>query len=358
VVEPKKVYAREMRFKGAFSNIGLDIGSFQVKLAQYKSRGGQIYLHQYGIYPLSEGVVEGGRVIDPETLGNQLRWIVRQRRFKKNKVNLCVSSQNVILRHVVFPMMSSKEIPDALRWEAEKHIMIPPEDAVIDYIQLGERVVEGKQVIEVLLVAVPKDVVNSYIEAVTRAGLYPEVVEIEPFSLQRTIQQTFEGRPMGPEPFLLLDIGGDGSSLLVLQGGNYCFSRTFNVGTFDFCRRVSELNEVDLETARRMVFGLDAFSVEGMTEVADELVQQIRRSLDYIVYKMRRLERDFNSLYLCGGGTFIEGLNKYLEQQLGVEINNFNPLSFVNLDRRFMQIESEQNLLSIASGLALRGWVL
>ena len=349
-----------LRFKGRYSNIGLDIGSAQVKLIQFKRKKGRVALHQYGIFPLPGGAVEGGRIADPLVLAVRLKQYLRRRGLHKNRVNLCIGGASVIHRQILLPAMTAREIPQAIRWEAEKQVMFPLDEAVIDHACIGERVVDGKTVSEVVLVATPKEVVNSYIELVTRVGLYPEVIEIEPFALHRAIRSSaaFAGNPLR-DNLLVLDIGGESSDLLVLEKGGYSFSRVLNVGVHHFLHRVVETAAVDLEKARRIVFETGPFEMEAVLQVADDLSRQIRRSLEYYALEMWHQEQEFERIVICGGGASIPGLGAFLGHELKVEPQPYPFPDGVDCGDRFRveELHRDGKMLQIACGLALRGWL-
>ncbi len=348
-------------YKGRFSNIGLDLGSSQVKYVQFKGERRGIQVHQYGIYEIPEGVIEGGRVADPVLLTSRLKWMLGRRRLHKKKVNLSIGGQSVILRQFFLPPMSSRELANAVRWEAEKQVMVPLNQMVMDYACLGVREVDGKKVMEVALVAVPREVVEEYISVITGAGFYPEVIEIEPFALQRSVYylQRFVSE-QELQDGIVIDIGGESSTLLVMEKGRYSFSRTLNIGVNHFTRRAMESLQVDADTAQRSVFGKDSFSLEGVLEVADELCTQIKRSMEYFVYEMRHLEKEFAEMYYCGGGFRIKELWPFLGRELKIIPVHFNPLPAISRGRQSMHpsLQEEGNFLAVAQGLALRGWII
>lgn len=359
------------RVKKKTSNIGLDLGSEQIKMVQLRNHGGYPQLEKYRINQVPEGAVEEGKVEDLSLLSGRLRWMSRSQRFRTKRVNMCINPQTEILRQVFMPKMAPKELPNAVRWEAEKHIMMPLEDVVLDYFTLGERTVEGKTALEVVLVAVPKEVVNGYLQAVTRAGLYPEAVEIEALSLQRVIGMAFHsGEGKSEEAnnpsqhyqdsnYLILDIGGDFSTLLFMERGTYAFSRTINTGTKHFEDRVAEAQGLDLEKSRRLVFGRDPFQWKEVQEMAEELLDQIQRSLEFFFYNMSHGEKEIDALLLCGGGVFIEELASFLEEGINTSTRLFDPLQLFQRNNNFDPTELARHgpLLGVASGLALRGWL-
>lgn len=346
-------------FKGRYSSIGLDLGSSQIKLMQLRQERGQIILHQCGIYHLPEEAIVDGRINDQAQLADHLAKIFQQRRCHRNRVNLCISSQAIILRQMELPKMAPRELPAALRFQAEKEIMIPLDEAVVDYIELGERFADGKAVLDVAVVAVPKDVVTGYLNVITEAGLIPDAIEIEPLALQRVFPFSGAGTgEAGGGLRVIIDLGGESSTITFLEHGNFRFARTLNIGVNHFCRRIAEEEASNFESAHSLLFGNDPFSVKGMQGVADELVSQVRRSLDFYTYNVSPVPKDIETVYFCGGGASIEQLPAFLGFELKIEPKLIQPFSFIESDRRFIKkdLEREGHLLNVAAGLALRGW--
>lgn len=360
VEEEQVVEAPPAHFRRRYSRIGLDLGSSQVKLVQLKHRRSSICLHQFAIYDLPPGAITSGRITDRELLAERLSWVMKRRRFYKNRVNLCIGSQAVILRHLQLPRLAPRELSAAVRFEAEKRIMIPLEEAVIDYAVLGERVVEGNELYDLALVAAPKDAINDYLSVILQAGLYPDVIETESFALQRVLPLICAdfSKP-GQEALMLLDLGFEGSNLVVFDEGSFSFARTLNVGMQQFCKHISERRGIDSEAARRLLFSSDPFDVEGFQEIADELVTQIRRSLQFYLYNVGHDHKEIRTLFLCGGGAVINRLPSFLGFELKVEPKVLNPFRFINSDSRYSSgdREREGHMLNVAAGLALRGWL-
>ncbi len=349
-----------MRFRRRYSGIGLDLGSSQVKLIQLKQEKQEIGLHQFGVLDLPPGVITAGRIVEPDILTERLSWMVKKLRFRKNKCNLCIGSQAVILRHLQLPKLAPREIPAAMRFEAEKRIMIPLEEAVMDYIVMGERTVEGNELLDLAVVAAPKDVVNDYLGVVMKAGLYPDIIEIESFSLQRVLPFLYpEFAGTGEEALMLLDIGAESSNLVVFDQGGFSFARTLNVGVNRFCRQISDQHQVSFEEARELLYGEEPFVLEGVQEIADELVNQIRRSLQFYLYNVEHDSKEIKTMFICGGGATIVRLPTFLGFELKVEPKLLNPFNFIRANNRFIQrdLERDGHLLNVAAGLALRGWL-
>jgi len=94
---------------------------------------------------------------------------------------------------------------------------------------------------------------------------------------------------------------------------------------------------ISFDSAHRLLFGSDPFSVEGVQEIADELVAQIRRSPRVLPLQYRSAQKEIKTIYLCGGGASIERLPSFLGFELKVEPKLLRPFSFIQGGRRFMQ---------------------
>ncbi len=345
----------------SFSPLGLDLGSSHIKLVQFKRETKGARLYRYGIYPYPGRNIKKGRISDSETLAGHLKKIVEELGIKKKDVNISINSQSIFLRTLNLPIMPSKEISAAVKWEMERQLSIPAEEFITDYIFDRERIVNGEQVLEILSVAVYREVVAEYIEVVSKAGLNPVKVEIEPLSLSRIFRLYSPPTQFSPhDPLIVLvDIGGEYSNLLVMEGGAYVYSRTLGSGINHLCRHVAEINQIEYSTASSLIVGENPFTLPGFQEIAADLVELIRRSLEYFVQRIQDNEVDFKSIVLCGGGANVKGLDHFIAESLTLESQLLSPFGLLdsrdNMENNHTPAEDSSRLCT-AGGLALRGW--
>jgi type IV pilus assembly protein PilM len=86
--------------------------------------------------------------------------------------------------------------------------------------------------------------------------------------------------------------------------------------------------------------------------VLEELVSEIRRSIDY--YRSRG--GDVQQVEICGGGGKIKGLAGYLERSLGIPCDTFDPTRRLNINARkvpptFVDEHREEFAVAIGNGL-------
>lgn len=84
----------------------------------------------------------------------------------------------------------------------------------------------------------------------------------------------------------------------------------------------------------------------------DEFVAEIRRSIDYY----RSKGGDVNHLLLCGGGSRLRGLDKFLNAALGIPCDVYDPLVRLNVNARkadpaFIEAHRQEFALAVGNGL-------
>lgn len=89
-----------------------------------------------------------------------------------------------------------------------------------------------------------------------------------------------------------------------------------------------------------------------MSNELDEFVAEIRRSIDYY----RSKGGDVNHLLLCGGGSRLRGLDKFLNAALGIPCDVYDPLVRLNVNARkadpaFIEAHRQEFALAVGNGL-------
>ena len=100
----------------------------------------------------------------------------------------------------------------------------------LDYQVLGRDPATGN--IDVLLVAVRKDIINSYLAAIGEAGLVPTIMDVDYFAIENMFETNYSPDP--GEVVALLNIGAGYSSLTILKGGRSSFTGDIAVGGEQF----------------------------------------------------------------------------------------------------------------------------
>lgn len=199
--------------------LGLYFTDSFIEIAQVSSDRSRLDL--YGSSFLPQGLVINGEIKNTDEFKNELRKLLATTKPRSirygEKVVIGVSDNRVFLREFSLPKYVGKEIEEAIDYQVRSMLPLLPSGVETDWEIIG-RDVEGK--VEVLLAAIPKSVVQSYMSAVTDIGL--DVIAIEPavFANIRIIKPAL----LKQKDQLLVYMGDNFAEFTYLTNGNPRFS--------------------------------------------------------------------------------------------------------------------------------------
>lgn len=328
--------------------VGLDIGSSSVKVVELRPVGNDYEFVGFGYAPISYGAIEASEIKNASPVQDAIRQALAQGRIEGTEAVIGMSGGSVIAKRVTLPKMSEAELGESIRWEAEQHIPFDIEDVEIDFQVLRQ---EGNQS-EVMLVAVKKGKVQSYVDAVQAAGLNVALVDVDVFALETQHEYNYPG---SSEVVALVNIGHESSNTNILQGGVNVYARDIFVGGKQYAATVAQRFDVSPGDAEAMVRGKQGqvswAEIEPVLDlVSQELGQEIQRTLDYFgtTAEHERIQR----IYLSGGCALVPGLKDFLASQWGIEVALANP--FARVKNPSDVAEKLAPLAAVATGLAMR----
>ncbi len=375
-------------------SIGLDIDQGALKAVQISGRGGDYTLQHVGYHRLPPGAILEGEVADHDLLAAHVREFWESHSFKGKNVVIGISNGRVIVRIIQFPRMEPEDLKSAIGFEAQDHIPMPLEEAVLDHVVLGP-VGEGSDLDNVLIVAADREMVSRYASAVRAGGLRPVGVDVKALSLTRSTlpEDVFEDG----SAVLLVDVGTEITNLVIVQEGMPTLARFLSVGFAAFVGTVSETSDLAEEDAEKHILsrrvglggpveeapgelespaegevgeeaegGMEAREGEdfdpaldydvrrGLEEVAQELAEEMQRSIEYHYSQMGT--REVSRVVVSGEGALIPGLEVYLGELLGIEGRRGNPVARVVANKSNVsdeQLRIMEPVLAVAFGLAM-----
>jgi len=233
------------------STVGLDIGTSGVRAAEVSFGKGPATLERFGQVSLPAGAVRGGEVVDSDPVAVAIKQLWAQAKFSSKKVVVGVANQKVVVRQVDLPWLPTGELRASLSFQAQEYIPMPVEQAILDFHPLEEFENEsGGRMLRVLLVAAAREMVNGALEAVTKAGLRPVMVDLNPFAVLRSLATQDDLGLAGVDAEALVDIGASVTNIVIHQGGVPRFVRILLMGGADVTEAVAERMGVPVDRPR------------------------------------------------------------------------------------------------------------
>ena len=350
--------------------IGLDIGSGSVKMAEVVMRGTKPFLKRAAVMELPEHIVEEGVVVDEDLLSEFLSRMAAKHGFASGNVAIALGGRSMFIREVVFPRMSDKELREAIHWDLDKYVPFSADQLYFDFWIIGPGSTEVD--LRILLVAVPRELVDTLVRVVSKSGLKLVAIEIEPLAIQRTLPVT--------QDCMLIDIGADVSQVTLFQNKCPVFTRSIPIGGNRITEDVKESMQMQKEDAERLKFNGDidsaaqktdamkdsmkdelnqaigtALGVAEFEQFFSELSSEVSRTLEY--YQVQNRSVSISQVFLTGGGSKTGNLSERLSQALDLPVMLHDPFADIDIapsfNRKHLQGIGPQ--LAVAIGLAMRG---
>lgn len=339
-------------FFGGRSPIGLDIGSGYLKAVQLKDTKSGYELELFDVLPLPPELIVDGSVIDSLRLIDSLKELARKAKIKTKDVAISIAGHSsVIIKRVSLPDMSEEELSESIKFEAEQYIPFDIEDVYLDFQILGPKEEPGQM--DVILVAVKREIINEYIAVIKEAGFNCQVVDVNSFALENIYEVNYEIE--AGKNIALINIGASTINMNILKGGISVFTRDSAVGSSLHSEVLQREFNLTYEVAERLKRGeavenvspQDAFSV--MELASEEIIGEVNRSLEYF-------HEEVNEVILSGGCALVRDFPRLLAEKIGVETKVMQPFKNIRIPKKFdvTYIEEMSPMAAVAAGLALR----
>ncbi len=320
---------------------GLDIGSYSIKCVQVAQLETGQELQRAQIIPITaeKDVSKGVRELELTGL---------------HHIRVSVSGSSVLTRRITMPLLNAKELQSAIRFEAEGHIPFPIDDCLLDYQVLTQNV--EKREMNLLLAAVKKDFVEARYKFLTDAGIRPELLDLDMFSMINAFEGLY---PAGTDKqYGLLHVGHQNSLFAIVREGLTVFVREILHGGVGVTQALMEIKTLTAPQADTLKIAKPAEEAENLTAALQKgyepLTEEIRQSIDYVE---NEIKEEVKQVYVSGGGALAFDALPMLTREIGKPVSFWKKAEALKLgpgvDAKFFEEHLAE--LAIALGLVVRG---
>lgn len=332
---------------------GLDIGFSSLKVMQLEKKGKKILVKGYGSSAFDNTSIDKNIINNPEVIAKVIKDLFEHRLvgdITTHRVALSVPAAHTFTRRVTLPILSDKDLGQAVKLETEQYVPVPIEDLYVDYSVINKTDKEQ----DVLVTAVPKNIVDSYVQLTRILGL--EVVAIE--TTVSAASRLFLQAEQSDEPTVLIDLGSKSSDISVFDKA-VVVTGTVAGGGDSFTQSIIDKLKVTPEEAHviKIKYGLGLSKkqkeiIEGMNPVLDLLIKEIRRMIRY--YEERSgTDRKVAQVVTMGGGANMPGLSEHLTNMLRLPVRMCAPWQHMDFNGLKSPDSNEESLYVTSAGLAL-----
>lgn len=336
--------------------VGIDIGSYAVKVCQLQKAGTGYRVVALGSANIPFGAVEDGVLVEPTEVAKVVSGLIKNLKIKEKKVGISISGHSVIVKRIGLSNLDDEALAEYIKSEAEQYIPFDINEVYLDYYRIKRGGSDNNRG-DVMLVAAKKEVVNAYINMLREIKLKVAVVDVD----ECVMENILEAVSGIHENIILVDIGAAKMNINILVDGVSVLARDIPVGSEQLTEQIANVLEVDINEAEKIKLGAVTNQEDNekiskvYSEICDGWIREIKKTLDS--YLEKRKHKPIESLVLSGGGAKIKGLTEYIQQSIGVNVRIFNPFEKISYDKKMFDqdyIEYIGPEMAIATGIALR----
>lgn len=341
------------------SFLGVDIGTSSIKIVELSRWGERKTLHNYGELKASALYNKPFRtfekntlVLSSEDIARAIRAMLQEAGIQTKKAVFSLPDFSSFFTNFQLPPMTKEELPQAVEYEARKHIPLPIGEVTFDW-QVTEGKFHANKPFQILLVAVPNEIILQYQTIAQLSQIELFALEAEVFGLVRSSVEGDKKRIV-----VLLDIGAQTTTISVISDRVLKMSHSIDMAGNGLTERIATSFSADYKTAEenKMARGMDLSlnNVQILSPLIDTIITEVERTSQNFA---QGEEKQIEQVILGGGSALLPGLKKYFEKNLKYSIEIANPFHSMFyppiLDDTLKTLGPSY---AIAVGMAMRGF--
>lgn len=311
---------------GLFANgktLSLDFGSDFIKgvVGKYSKKG--VSVEKSFKIELPVGLYVDGEIQDMDQMTYLLRSGLSENGVSQMSTHGVINSTSVVMREVTLPKVSKEEIEAIITYQLEDYIPINPEDYVVNYLQLGSKVEEGVEKLLLLLVGIPRTMIQSHLTLMKNVNLKPEVLDYHGNAIGKLlgagglINDTYDNN----KTIACVDLGAKYTDLTIVAENQVRVARVIEKGFDSIVENLMmKVPGIEKEDIPKIIEGIDDISRKPSADDEYALFKETLRDNIYEIldrvemifryYKTREVSNEINLVLVYGGLSSIKGIDK------------------------------------------------
>ncbi len=351
-----------MLFGKSKSQLGVDIGTSNIKIVQLRPENDRFVLETYGLVNVSYQIGNKDSAHAVTETAKLLKELIKKANVTTDKIVASLPNSAVFTSVIDLPKIPENELKTAVEFEAKKYVPLPLEEVALSWsvmedkhahvnksTNLGSLKGNPSNRQKILLTAVPTIVIDNYVKVFDLAGLVPQALEIEALSMIRSLVGE------NSNSILVIDMGAKNSSINLVDSGYLRLSKNLNVGGDTVTSSISQSLAVNFARAEQFKkdFGLSGAGQQ-IPQVMRPILDIIKNEAAQLINLVESKGDHIDKILLSGGGSRLPNLKEYFTV-LGKPVELADPWSHIVYEPNLKPIIESMGLnLAVAVGLAMR----
>ena len=311
---------------------GLDISELSVKVLQMAHKGKYDSVYAFASEKITAGLIENGEIKNVDAVVDAIKRVRKKAGISTKNVICSLPESKAFLRIVTIPQMKNEEVAEAIKWEIEAAIPLSIDQVYYDWQVLDRRLTKDKRQIDVIIVAVSKEFINSFIYILKKAGLTTYGFEIESVAQANSLLRDSEKGATT----MIIDVGDRSTSFVVTVDNIPVFTSSIPLSAEIMTKAIEQTFGISYDEAEEIkkIYGIGSVLkndhvFQATKSVVENFVIEAQKSIDFYSNSLTYSE-GIDRIIMCGGGARMKGIVPYLSRRLGYNIELGNPWVNVN----------------------------
>lgn len=328
---------------------GLDMGSRTVKIVRGYTKGNTFVITDFAVTP----------VVAPDLTDG---WKGLKLPFKVGETRVGLSGRDVNVRYVRVPRVPDWQLRKLMRFEVEEIGGQSGAEVASDFNLLPELPeIEGEDVC--LLSMARESLLEAHADGLTRAGGKIDAFTPNSIALYNAFLRF---GVVDDDTVLLANIGWDNTDVVIARGADLIFARNLSGGSRLIDDAIAQrlevsqakavelkLRAVDLDPTARFADPNAERASRAAQAAAGQLLSLLQSAVLFSKSQVKISGLKLDRVLLCGGGSALKGLPRYLSSGMSVPVELFDPFRVVDTTKLAPEVRDELEEQKLQSVVAL-----
>ena len=299
--------------------LSIDIGSSYIKFAVGQKMGRRLKVEKTFKARLPAGVYENGHMHNIQEMKSIIQGALNANSVKLKDVICTLESTDAIKRELVVPAVAPEDLSEMVSYEIGQYLPIDINSYVLQYKIVREFEEENVKKYELLVAALPKEIVHNIYSMLIEMGLDPYALDIHSNAVDKIAAEyeLFNEASIKENTVAFLDLGHENINVIIVEKGQYKFNRLIKNGTRDFEQLTTEFEFKTID------------DISQHLDVVDRWIEEIDKVFKY--YTSRSVDNTIDKIFIYGGISVMEGLDTYIHERVNIPVELIKSIDNVEI---------------------------
>jgi type IV pilus assembly protein PilM len=318
----------------------MEFCSHEVRVVEGRFNKKNILVDKCFAIPVSEGLYEDGIIKDVEKFLHILLEGLAKNKVSGGEVYGVINSSNIIIREIRIPKVDEKQIASIINYQLDEYLPVEPEGYVVQFIPLDFIIEDGAEKQNIMLIGVPKTIVEPHLNLLQNLDLKPVVLDYAGNAISKLISfnEKINGAYENKINIACVDLEHESTALNIIEKGMMSISRVVKEEIKPIVYEDAALTSDETSQPAGSPETGGTNEPDGSDNaVASGLKRNLGVILDGIdmvfrYYSSRETENDIDLILLHGDYSNIDGIENLISRYFDIPCVKLNALDKVKFN--------------------------